>query len=140
LRHTTMKKILECALLALLLAGCAAPTTVASLRADSLLRGERRLPLTTYAQVQKALFEHARACGRAPEFSLHPRNSSEAMVVYALDDPPQIQRTVLVDMQQVVGWNGEQILARAYAGHQIRADVVEQVFAAILDPTTCPAS
>jgi len=175
-----MHKILPCILLfPLLLAGCAAPTTVASLRSDGLLRGERRLPLTSYAQVQKALFEHARVCGRAlttsqsaslaargevkrgshfmepkaPQtgggeaptarsgfftFALDARSTTEATVVYALDDPPQLQRTVLVDLRQVYGWNGLQILAKAYAGHQVGTDGVEHVFAAMLDPATCP--
>jgi len=131
-----MKKILECILL-LALAGCAAITTTASLREAKFLRDERRLPMT-HAQVQKALLQHERLCGQGPTFSLLARHTNEATIVHALTDPPQLHRTVLVDLQQVYGWDGLRVVAKAYANFQVSDDEVKQVFAAVLDPASCP--
>jgi len=133
----TMKKIVTCTLL-LVLAGCTASRTVSSLRDASLLRHERRLSLT-HAQVQRALFEHQRLCGRAPEFALNAHSVNEATVTYAFDHPPQLNRTVLVDLQQVYGWDGLRLAARAYASLQVTQDEIERVFQAMLNPTVCPA-
>jgi len=124
-------------LCALWLAGCTTATnTVSSLQNDALLRAERRFSMT-HAQVQKALFEHERRCGRGPVFALSPRSTNEATVVYALEDPPQRQRTVLIVLQQATGWNGLLMTARAYAGFQVSQEQVERVFSAIHDPQTC---
>jgi len=95
--------------------------------------------MTNFAQVQKALFEHARLCGSAPSFALSPRSTNEAVLTYALDNPPQRQRTVLVDLQQITGWDGLLIHAKAYASFEVGQDVVEQVFAAVLNPEQCVA-
>jgi len=123
----------------LVLAGCARPTGLDAVRSDAWLRAERNLPMTNFAQVQKALFEHARLCGSAPSFALIPRGTNEAVLTYALDNPPQRQRTVLVDLQQISTWDGLRIRAQAYASFAVGEDVVQQVFDAVLDPAACPS-
>jgi len=132
-----MKNIMTLVLMPLVMVGCAASTTIDALREASLLRDERRLPMT-HAQVQKALLQHERLCGRGATFALHARNTNEATVVQTFSDPPQVHRTVLVDMQQVYGWDGLRMVAKAYANFQVSDDEVNQVFAAVLDPASCP--
>jgi len=134
----SMKKVLECLLL-LALVGCATVTTTASLREANYLRDERRLPMT-HAQVQKALLQHARLCGPGPTFALDARNTNEATIVQLLSDPPQIHRTVLIDLQQVYGWDGLRVVAKAYATFQVSDDEVKQVFTAVLNPASCPVT
>jgi len=132
-----MKNVMNLVLMSLAMVGCVASLTTDSLRDASLLRDERRLPMT-HAQVQKALLQHARLCGQGPTFALHARSTNEATILHALTDPPQIHRTVLVDLQQVYGWDGFRMVAKAYANFQVSDDEVNQVFAAVLDPASCP--
>jgi len=124
---------------ALVLAGCAGSAALDAVRSDAWLRAERYLPMTNFAQVQKALFEHARLCGSAPSFALSPRGTNEAVLTYALDNPPQRQRTVWVDLQQITARDGLRIHAKAYASFKVGEDVVKQVFDAVLDPAACPS-
>jgi len=132
-----MKNIMTLVLMPLVIAGCATSTTIDSLRDASLLRDERRLPMT-HAQVQKALLQHARLCGQGPTFALHAHHTNEATIVQTLSDPPQLHRTVLVELQQVYGWDGFRLAAKAYATFSVSDAEVNQVFAAVLDPASCP--
>jgi len=135
-----IKNAFVCALLLAALGGCAAPPagSLSSLRDDSLLRDERRLSMT-FAQVQQALLRRQRLCGQAPTFSLHPRDTNAATVVHAPSDPARNHDTILVELQQVYGWEGFQLIAKTYAGLQVSQDAIHQVFDAMHNATSCPA-
>lgn len=125
------------------LAGCAAtgPDTAVSLgplRDENNLRDQRRFPMT-YPQIQQALLRHQQLCGSGPVFSLNPRSVNDARIVQHLSEPPRLARTVLVDLQRIIGWDGERITATAYAQYQVSNDEVARVFQAVVDPETCPA-
>jgi len=135
-----IKNVWACVLLLTVLGGCAPPPagSLSSLRNDGYLRDERRLSMT-FAQLQQALLQHQRSCGQAPRFSLHSHSTNEAMILHALSDPPQNHRMVLVELRQVYGWEGFRLIAQTYASLQVSQDAIEQVFAAVFNPTVCPA-
>lgn len=126
------------------LAGCATTGSdtslnLGTLRDENNMRDRYRFPMT-YPQIQQALLRHQQLCGSGPVFSLNQRSVNDARIVQHLSDPPRLARTVLVDMERVMGWDGERIVATAYAQYQVSNEEVARVFQAVLNPETCPGS
>lgn len=138
-----MKKIAMLAALAVL-GGCAAGSAglrAVDLRDPMYLRTERTIPLT-FPKIQMALFKHQAACGNAPQFSMDPRQTGYATVVYRPEGAVNFDQAVLVDLIQYQETMMEESRTKTkvytYYADPATKKRIDQVFEAIAHPEVCP--
>jgi len=126
-----------------LLAGCASgPQGLrqSDLRNPSYFRGEYVIPVS-FPQLQMALFQHERACGSAPKFSLDKNQTSYATMVAMPEPSPTYEHAVLIDfVQYKPNYLAEnRVKAKAYSYYSDRAtlDRIDWAIKPITQPGVC---
>ncbi|MGE4369774.1 MAG: hypothetical protein AB7E12_08865 [Burkholderiaceae bacterium] len=144
----TMMKPLAFAAVLAVLAGCAATEKkgvgpLDSLRKEVNLRTER-VVLSTFPQIQLALFKHQAACGVTYTFRLDPHETSYASVVYMPAAESSGEVAVLADLAwyQPTFRQEQRVKFTVYTEYKNQAteDRIQALFRAIDQPDQCTAS
>jgi len=128
------------------LAGCAAGSGTAGVQPQDLrkpaylvtevLVGDMNFPI-----LQNNLFQHRAACGSAPRFVMHERETSYASLIETAGLPASYENVVMLDLIQYPESRRSpmRVVARAYSYYQ-NAEVrrrVERMLAAVRTPGVC---
>ena len=128
-----------------MLAACASSTNPAGLRltdlrSDRYLQDERILP-GSFADLQKALITHERACGESPTLRLDQGQTSFATLMDRPAGASNYAHTILVDLvaYQPNHFNGPRMRAKTYSYYMDEATQqrMRSLFAIVSDPGRC---
>lgn len=144
-----MKKIVLGMALAVVMAGCATDGERKGVQADDLRKStyfvtERLLGEMNFVSVQRNLFQHRAACGSAPRFVMHERETGYASLIETADIPQSYENVVLADLiQYPESFRSSQRVAVRVYSYYYNDDVqkrVDRMLNAVQRPGVCDPS
>lgn len=123
----------------LLLSACTTTTGAlrqSDLRKEVYLVGEYKVP-ATFPQIQKALFQHQAACGKAAQFRMDERQASYGTLRYARNEAEGWEDSILFDLTQLSSGN---TVIQAYSYRSGALEEVKEVISSITAPGVCDPS
>lgn len=140
------KKILTVLATVSALAGCAAGGGRTGVQADDLrdsthLVSEVLIGEMNFPTLQRNLFQHRDACGSAPRFVMHERETSHASLIETAEIPASYENVVLADLIQYPESfrSSMRVAVRVYS-YYYNDDVqarVDRMLAAVRSPGVC---
>jgi hypothetical protein len=103
--NIAMKKLLLAGAVVGLLAGCATGTQRSGVQPDDLRNSsyfitDMMLSDMDFPTLQRNLFKHRAACGNAPRFVMHERETSYASLIETAEIPESYENVVIADLIQ----------------------------------------
>jgi len=143
--NEAMKKIVLLLAVAGLLAGCASGTgrtvKLDDLRSSSHFVTEQWMGDMDFPTLQRNLFQHRAACGSAPRFVMHERETSHASLIETADLPESYENVVVADLIQYPdSWRAPMRVAARVYSYYYNDDVqkrVDRMLGAVRSPGVC---